>query len=140
MIRSGSKVEFKVYSLKFREGGSVYPVDNLADVGNRASSQAVDEKITLTVVPDIDADFIRIVFPDDRELIRDALPSASSFPAFRQVQHFIAEHYPFSSGLRNGISASEIGQITCRHGIANDDESAVAGNADILVGIRSCRL
>lgn len=107
----------------------------MTDVGNRTASQAVDVEIALAVIPDVDIDFIGVVFPGNRKLIRNGRVAPFSFDAFIQVCHGVAENNAFGPGLRHGITASVIGQISCSPVVPDDDKGTVLGNPDILVCI-----
>lgn len=81
---------------------------NLADIGNRASFQAVDVQVTSAVVTNIDADAVSVVWGKDVEQIGDGLFSAPSFGKSGQMQHFVVEDDAPVAGLGDGVTAAEI--------------------------------
>lgn len=94
----------------------------------------------MAVVADVDADFVGVVFTDNGETVGDGLTAAFAAGGFFQVDHWIAEYDTFGSGLRDGITAAVIRQVTCCNAVMDDDKGTVAGDPDILVTVGSGRL
>lgn len=129
-----------MYSSLFTFYFLLYTFHDLSDVGDGAAAEAVDIEVALTVVADVDADFVGIVFTDNSEAVGDRLTAAFATGGFFKVDHLVAEYDSLGSGLRDGITAAEIGKIACGNAVMDDDKGTVAGDPDILVTVGCGRL
>lgn len=87
-----------------------------------------------------DADLIGVERTDDRKTVSDALTASPSFDFADRLDHFSTEYNAFRSGLRDSISTAVVGEIACRHAVADDDESTILTDPDVLVAVWSAGL
>lgn len=68
------------------------------------------------------------------------MPTSAPTGGFGEVEHCVAEEDSFAPHLGQGVSVAEIGEVSCRDGVVDDDEGTVFGDADIPVAVGCGRL